>query len=312
MRVIWSLVLVTLPPGCVGESGGEVSSSGGGASSASGGGGVERERGRGVERERRWNVEREVGAGASSASGGGTSSASGGGASSASGGGASSASGGGAGGDPGPGACGVTRDRVRITEVDVGGRVINNEDEAALKPLVISPIPSGGSRLAWMSDDGQVHILQLDADDRAAGRSFGLPANDFADLYADDSGGVLLLTRDAEGGGTLNCGTPSNLCGTPPSPLIACHDMYMVRFDGERATWATKLTSSSAALPPYSTGPAGPEVYMIWWYAHHGRIAFDGSRYAGLFRRRDQRLARRVHQHPSGRSHEGRRRERGA
>ncbi|MDC0677588.1 hypothetical protein [Sorangium atrum] len=282
MRVIWSLVLVTLPPGCVGESGGEVSSSGGGASSGSGGG-ASSASGGGASSASGGGASSASGGGASSASGGGASSASGGGASSASGGEASSASGGGAGGDPGPGACGVTRDHVRITEVDVGGRVINNEDEAALKPLVISPIPSGGSRLAWMSDDGQVHVVQLDADDKAAGRPFGLPANDFADLYADDSGGVLLLTRDAEGGGTLNCGTPSNLCGTPPSPPIACHDMYMVRFDGERATWATKLTSSSAALPPYSTGPAGPDVYMIWWYAHHGRIAFDGSRYAGYF-----------------------------
>ena len=258
--------------------------SGGGASSASGGG-------------------------ASSASGGGASSASGGGASSASGGGASSASGGGAGGDPGPGACGVTRDRVRITEVDIGGRVINNEDEAELKPLVISPIPSGGSRLAWMSDDGQVHILQLDADDRAVGRSFGLPANDFADLYADDSGGVLLLTRDAEGGGTLNCGTPSNLAERR-RPHIACHDMYMVRFDGERATWATKLTTPARRCRLLTGPPGRKSTYLVVrapWPHRLRRLAL-----CGLFRRRDQRPARRVHQHPSGRSHEGRRREQGA
>ncbi|WP_437477625.1 hypothetical protein WME75_28660 [Sorangium sp. So ce1014] len=266
MRVAWSLILVALPAGCTGESGSTASGGGAGASSASGGG-----------------------AGASSASGGGAgaSSASGGGAgaSSASGGGAgaSSASGGGAGGDPGPGACGVTQDRIRITEIDVGIRVINNEDEAALMPLVISPMPSGGSRLAWMSDDDQVHVVQLDAGDQAMGPSLGLPANDLSDLLADDAGGVLLLTRDAEGGGTLNCGVPANLCGTPPSPPVPCHDMYMVRFDGARETWATKLTSSSAALPPYSTGPTGPSVFMIWWYAHHGRIAFDGARYAGYF-----------------------------
>ncbi|WP_437332309.1 hypothetical protein [Sorangium sp. So ce394] len=284
--VAWSLMFATLTAGCTGESG-SAASGGTGASSASGGGAGASSASGG-------------GAGASSASGGGASSASGGGggassasgggggASSASGGGgggASSASGGGAGGDPGPGACAVTRDRIRITEVDVGVRVINNEDEAALMPLVISPIPSesGGSRLAWMSDDDRVHVVELDADDQAVGPSFGLPANDFSDLYADAEGGVLLLTRDAEGGGTLNCGAPENLCGTPPSPPIPCHDMYMVRFDGARETWATKLTSSSAALPPYSTGPTGPNVYMIWWYAHHGRIAFDGSRYAGYF-----------------------------
>ncbi|WP_437721052.1 hypothetical protein [Sorangium sp. So ce861] len=293
--VAWSLILVTLTAGCTGESGaasggaGASSASGGGAgaSSASGGGGASSASGGGAGA----SSASSSGAGASSASGGGAgaSSASGGGAGASSasggggGGGASSASGGGAGGDPGPGACAVTRDRIRITEVDVGVRVINNEDEAALMPLVISPIPSGGSRLAWMSDDDQVHVVELDADDQAVGPSFGLPANDFSDLYADAEGGVLLLTRDAEGGGTLNCGAPENLCGTPPSPPVPCHDMYMVRFDGARETWATKLTSSSAALPPYSTGPTGPNVFMIWWYAHHGRIAFDGSRYAGYF-----------------------------
>ncbi|WP_437964545.1 hypothetical protein WMF04_33295 [Sorangium sp. So ce260] len=280
VRVAWSLVLVVLPAGCTGESGS--ATSGGGASSASGSGaGASSASGSGA-----GTSSASGSGGASSASGGGgASSASGGGAgtSSASGGGASSASGGGAGGDPGPGACGVTRDRIRITEIDVGIPVSNNEDEAALRPLVISPVPSGGSRLAWMSDDDQVHVLQLDEGDQAEGPSLGLPANDFSDLYADDAGGVLLLTRDAEGGGTLNCGAPANLCGTPPSPPVPCHDMYMVRFDGARETWATKLTSSSAALPPYSTGPTGPDVFMIWWYAHHGRIAFDGARYAGYF-----------------------------
>ncbi|WP_437786946.1 hypothetical protein [Sorangium sp. So ce1097] len=224
-------------------------------------------------------------AGGASTGGGGAGNGGGAGGGGAGGGGAGGggAGGGGAGGDPGPGACGITPDRVRITEIDVGIRVINNEDEAALMPLVISPMPSGGSRLAWMSDDDKVHIAQLDASDQVVGRPFGLPANDFSDLYADDTGGVLLLTRDAEGGGTLNCGAPANLCGTPPSPPIPCHDMYMVRFDGTSETWATKLTSSSAELPPYSTGPTGPAVYMIWWYAHHGRIAFDGARYAGYF-----------------------------
>ncbi|WP_437738395.1 hypothetical protein [Sorangium sp. So ce1335] len=297
LRVMWSLVLVAWPAACVGESGSAASRDAGGTSSASSGtGGASASTGTGGASTGSGTGGASTssgtgGASASTGTGGDTSASSGGGAggdtSASSGGGAggdtSASSGGGAGGDPGPRACGITRDRIRITEIDVGVRVINNEDEAALKPLVISPMRSGGSRLAWMGDDDQVHIAQLDAGDQVVGRPFGLPANDFSDLYADDSGGVLLLTRDAEGGGTLNCGAPTNLCGTPPSPPVPCHDMYMVRFDGTSETWATKLTSSSAALPPYSTGPTGPNVTMIWWYAHHGRIAFDGARYAGYF-----------------------------
>jgi hypothetical protein len=172
---------------------------------------------------------------------------------------------------------------VRVTEIDVGATVRNNEDEAALLPLSISPIPGGGSRLAWMGNDTRVHVTTLDANDQVTGTSFGFPAHDFQDIYADATGGVILLTRDAMGGGTLNCGAPTNLCGTPPNPPIACYDMYLVRFDGSTESWATKLTNSSASLPPYSTGPMGPQVYMIWWYAHHGRVVSDGTNYATYF-----------------------------
>ena len=172
--------------------------------------------------------------------------------------------------------------QVKITEIDVGATSVVNEDDAALKLLSISPIPSGGSRVAWMGNDSKVHITTLDCNDNVVG-SFGLPAMDYGDIYADNNGGVLLLTRDAQGGGTLNCGNPSNLCGTPPSPAVPCYDMYMVRFDGTTETWATKLTTSSASLPPYSTGPTGAQTYFVWWYAHHGRLAFDGTNWAGYY-----------------------------
>jgi hypothetical protein len=180
-----------------------------------------------------------------------------------------------------PGSC--SSPEIRITEIDVGATVVQNEDEAGLIPLAISPIPSGGSRVAWMGNDGQVHVTTLDASDQVTGSSFGIEANDFGDIYADDTGGVLLLTRDAQGGGTLNCGNPSNLCGTPPNPAVPCYDMYLVRFDGSTETWATKLTTSSASLPPYSTSATGPEVFMIWWYAHHGRIASDGTNWSAFY-----------------------------
>jgi hypothetical protein len=175
---------------------------------------------------------------------------------------------------------------IRITEIDVGATVVVNEIDGtttnSTKLLSISPITSGGSRVAWMGNDNMVHITTVDCNDHVVS-TFGLPAMDYGDIYADDSGGVLLVARDAQGGGTLNCGAPTNLCGTPPSPAIPCYDEYMVRFDGTTETWATKLTTSSASLPPYSTDPTGADVYFIWWYAHRGRLAFDGTNYAGYY-----------------------------
>ncbi|KAG4045511.1 hypothetical protein PC123_g19081, partial [Phytophthora cactorum] len=174
--------------------------------------------------------------------------------------------------------------RIQITDVDVGAAIEANEDEAALKLVAIAAIPGGGSRVAFQSGNNII-VRELDADDKLVTSSpaVKVPLHDFADIHADKNGFVILGTRDAEGGGTLNCGNPSNLCGSAPSPAVPCYDMYMVRYDGTKESWATKLTSSSASLPPYSTGKTGPDVYMIWWYAHHGRIAFDGKNWAAYF-----------------------------
>jgi hypothetical protein len=164
-------------------------------------------------------------------------------------------------------------------EVDANG------PNLGLAPLVISPIPSGGSRIAWMGNDGMVHLAALDASDQlVAGSTFALPAFDFQDLYADQNGGVVLVSRASAAGGTGNCGTPTNLCGTPPNPPDPCFDMYLVRFDGTTPTWATKLTDSTATSPPYLTSPTDPNnIVFIWWYAHNGRIAYDGTNYGAYF-----------------------------
>ncbi|KAL3659913.1 hypothetical protein V7S43_015214 [Phytophthora oleae] len=173
--------------------------------------------------------------------------------------------------------------RVEITKVDLGVAVEANEDEVNLKVVAIAALPSGGSRVAFHSGDNVI-VQELDASDKlVSGSTVKVPLHDFADIYADEKGFVLLGTRDAEGGGTLNCGNPSNLCGAAPSPAVPCYDMYMVRYDGTKESWATKLTSSSASLPPYSTAGSGADVYMIWWYAHHGRIASDGTNWAAYF-----------------------------
>ncbi|POM63715.1 putative GPI-anchored protein, partial [Phytophthora palmivora] len=174
--------------------------------------------------------------------------------------------------------------RVVISEVDVGATIDANEDEVGLKVVAIASLPSGGSRIAFQSGENII-VRELDANDKLVTSSpaVKVPLHDFADLYADEKGFVILGTRDAEGGGTLNCGNPSNLCGSAPSPAVPCYDMYMVRYDGSKETWATKLTSSSSSLPPYSSSKTGEDVYMIWWYAHHGRIASDGKNWAAYF-----------------------------
>jgi len=61
--------------------------------------------------------------------------------------------------------------------------------------------------------------------------------------------------------------------------------MYLVRFDGSAETWATKLTESRNDNPPYLASPTtkGSVVYIWEPFAHHGRIASNGSSYAAYF-----------------------------
>lgn len=194
--------------------------------------------------------------------------------------------------DAGGGSCAVTSDRVRITEVDVGRTVLNNETDGVgslLHPIVIAAKQSGGSRLAWMSDSGQVFVATLDASDHLVGTPTGFGAHSLSDLYADDAGGVLLVTRDGAGGGNHGCGTLDNLCGAQSERdwqgQWSCWDMFLVRFDGTSETWATNLTESRADNPPYlaSTTAMNSVVYIWEPFAHHGRIASNGTSYAAYF-----------------------------
>src|SRR5262245_46158252 len=98
-------------------------------------------------------------------SGGAGNAAGAGGSSSSSGmGGASSSSGGGMTGNPPQGKCSTPT--LTITEVELPITVEQNEDEVNLRPLAISPRPSGGSRLAFMGTDDKVHVAELDVNDK--------------------------------------------------------------------------------------------------------------------------------------------------
>ncbi|MBV9945413.1 MAG: hypothetical protein JOZ69_01025, partial [Myxococcales bacterium] len=230
--------------------------------------------------------------GGAGSSGGGTSSGSGGPARTDAGAPGGGADGGVPAGDGG--ACTIGASNVRVAEIDVGAAIAYNEIDAngaqpGLEPLAIAPIPSGGSRLSWMGSDGMLHVARLDANDQlVTGTAFTMAAFDYEDLWADDTGGVALVTRPALGGSAAdhNCGNINNLCGLVANYPTAdpCMDMYLVRFDGTSETWSAKLTDTSATLPAYDTSPTSTtNVVFIWWYAHNGRIAFDGANYGAYF-----------------------------
>jgi hypothetical protein len=143
-------------------------------------------------------------------------------------------------------------------------------------PMAISAMPSGGSRLAWLGTDANVHVAQLDCNDQLVGTPFSIPAVDLQDIYADDSGGVVMLVRNATNTGTNNCGS-GMLCGGTSSE---CMNTFLVRFDGSgNVTWTTQITNLTATMAGYDNNA----IFTWKNYQHHGRIAFDGANYAGYF-----------------------------
>jgi hypothetical protein len=174
-----------------------------------------------------------------------------------------------------PGECSAPE--VRVSEIDVGVAVApyGNEGDTAPLPLAIASLPSGGSRVAWLGTDEKVYVAELDCDDQLVGTPFSLPAVDLQDIHADEDGGVVLLTRDATGSGDDHCGE-GPLCGGESSP---CRNMYLVRFDNAgNEVWARPVTNAVDGLDGYEDG-----ARFVWWYQHHGRIAYDGSNYGTYF-----------------------------
>ncbi|MET7422593.1 hypothetical protein [Dactylosporangium sp. NPDC005555] len=160
---------------------------------------------------------------------------------------------------------------VKVTDVATGVRVTGygREGDTDPLPMAIAAAPDGGSWLAWLGTDGRVYLGRLGCDDKLVGTPTSFTGIDLQDVAADANGGVLLLTRKGNcGGGTL--------CGGSSSP---CNTMHMIRFDTSgKQVWERQVTNLTGTRTGYDDG-----ARFIWWYQHHGRLAYDGTNYAAYF-----------------------------
>ncbi|ABW15702.1 hypothetical protein Franean1_6364 [Parafrankia sp. EAN1pec] len=175
---------------------------------------------------------------------------------------------------PTSGDCGRTSGAspaTRITEVGLGSPVVSFAPQGDTDPLptAIAAAPGGGSWLAWLGTDSKVRLGKLDCGDQLVGTPTSLDAVDLQDVKADADGVVVLLTRPGpQGSGTL--------CGGTSSPT---RTMWMVRLDNTgRQLWERQVTNLSS-----SRGGYDPGALFVWWYNHHGTLAYDGTNYAAYF-----------------------------
>ncbi|MDT3444364.1 MULTISPECIES: hypothetical protein [unclassified Pseudofrankia] len=159
----------------------------------------------------------------------------------------------------------------RITEVSLGSQVVSFAPQGDTDPLptAIAAAPGGGSWLAWLGTDSKVHLGRLDCGDQLVGTPTSVDGVDLQDIKADAQGVVVLLTRPGPQGS-------GKLCGGTSSPTKT---MWMVRFDNSgRQVWEQQVTNLSGSLGGYDPG-----ALFVWWYNHHGTLAYDGTNYAAYF-----------------------------
>lgn len=175
------------------------------------------------------------------------------------------ASGGGGGSCTRAGGSGVTVTDVALPTPVVGA----GRGDTDPLPMAIAATPDGGSWLAWLGTDAQVHLARLDCNDRMVGTSFAVAGIDLQDVAADATGVVVLVTRPGD------CHT-GPLCGGTASP---CRTMHLVRLDNAgRQVWQQQVTNLTDTRGGYDDG-----ARFVWWYQHHGRIATDGTNWAAYF-----------------------------
>jgi len=161
--------------------------------------------------------------------------------------------------------------KATVTNVKLGIPVAGygGEGDTDKLPMALAATPSGSSWLAWLGTDSKVYLAKLDCRDQLVGKPTSFTGIDLQDVQADRTGGVLLLTRR----GSCHTGP---LCGGASSP---CNTMVMVRFNTSgQLVWQRQVTNLTSSRGGYDNG-----ARFVWWYQHHGRLAFDGTNYAAYF-----------------------------
>jgi hypothetical protein len=159
----------------------------------------------------------------------------------------------------------------KITTVKLGVKVkgYGTEGDTETLPMAIASAPNGRSWLAWVGTDGKVYLGRLGCDDKLIGKPASFAGIDLQDVAADKTGGVLLITKKG------SCGS-GPLCGGTSSP---CNTMHMIRFNTSgKLVWDQQVTNLTSSRKGYTNG-----ARFVWWYQHHGRLAYDGKNYAAYF-----------------------------
>ncbi|HST83618.1 MAG TPA: hypothetical protein VLL08_17940 [Kineosporiaceae bacterium] len=158
-----------------------------------------------------------------------------------------------------------------MTNVNLGIKVTGygGEGDTETLPMAVAATPDGTSWLAWQGTNSKVYLAKLNCADHLVGKPTSFTGIDLQDVQADSKGGVLLLTRR----GACHTGP---LCGGESSP---CNKMFMVRFDTSgQLVWQRQVTNLTSKRGGYNDG-----ARFVWWYQHHGRLAYDGKNYAAYF-----------------------------
>lgn len=148
--------------------------------------------------------------------------------------------------------CGSFQDRISMTDVQVDENISipSTADENSMmsndveNPFIISPLPNGESKIAWVDQSRKIHITPLDTHDRRKGPDMITKGDIFRDMFGHEDGAALLTIRGS--------------------------DMYIVRMsENGSEVFTTKLTGIDQSDTSNDF--------------HYGSLLWNGSKYGAYY-----------------------------
>jgi len=151
--------------------------------------------------------------------------------------------------------CAALAERVEVTRVGVEPASVDanpgrQRGGSQNRPILISPLPDGGAKVAWSDSGGTVHITPLDSDGARRGADVTAGKGEVRGFVAHDDGAALLR-------------------GQPD-------DMWLTRLDAKGKTVFEKQLGGARAQ-----SQVGSKWIDDW--GHEGRLVWGGDRYAAYF-----------------------------
>lgn len=192
-------------------------------------------------------------------------------------------------------------DRVRVTAVSVAPARVETYGGGYFspdRPVILSPLPDGTSKVAWTDGTGQVHVTPLDGNDARRGPDVTLPGTEVRGFVALPDGAAVLVRRDDDVMAVVRVNDAgvetfaTHLVGDEPHDVEGSRWIDDWSHDGRLAWSGTQFAAYHGQTGNHGSAgnhqgdryvlldPAGRQTVVWDWGCSHSldvRLAWNGS-----------------------------------